>query len=74
MLTVAAPVTVQLSVAVSPADISAGLALKEFMTGDSVVVVTVSPVKSQPVINSSTNRNKGISFFIFHLLAIFNKT
>jgi hypothetical protein len=44
MLTVAAPVTVQLSVEDSPAEIFDGLALKELMTGSLPgVVIVIGP-------------------------------
>jgi hypothetical protein len=69
MLTLVAPKTSHLSVEDSLAAIAGGSATKELTTGDLALVVTVTPVKSQPAANSTsgTSRNKGINFFTFHL-------
>jgi hypothetical protein len=68
ILTLVAPDTSHVSVEDSPTAIVGGSASNDFMTGDSVVVVTVSPVKSQPAVHITTSRSKGINFFMLHLL------
>jgi hypothetical protein len=65
ILTVVAPLTVQFSDEDAPAEIVEGSALKEFINGSSLVVVTVTPDRSQPVMSSSASKNKGTIFFIF---------
>jgi hypothetical protein len=68
MLTVAAPVTVQLSVEDSPDEMLAGLALKELITGSWLGPVIVIGPPVQLAINITASRSKGTSFFMFHLL------
>jgi hypothetical protein len=60
-------VTVQLSVEDSPAEIFAGLALKELITGSWLGPVIVIGPPVQLAINIAASRTKGISFFIVHL-------
>jgi hypothetical protein len=69
MLTVVAPVTVQLSVAVSPAEMLAGLASKELITACWPPMVSIPPVQLE--INIVATRTTGINFFIVHLPMLF---
>jgi len=69
MLAVLAPETDQLSVEDSPAAMLGGLAPKEFIAADWVVVVKLIPDKSQPAVRVSitVNITNGINFFTLHL-------
>jgi hypothetical protein len=69
MLTVVAPVTVQLNVAASPAEMLAGLASKELIAACWPPMVSIPPVQLE--INIVARRTKGIIFFIVHLPILF---
>jgi hypothetical protein len=70
MLALTTPEVFQVSVEDSPAEMVAGLASKERITGPSEVLMVIGPPvhPSQPAVNTSTSsRSKGTNFFMLHL-------